>query len=56
MEARAPSSRALGCGVPSKRGEVMSHDDLLTRHRQVLPAWLVLYYDELIELVSGKGR
>lgn len=34
----------------------MSHDDLLTRHRQVLPAWLALYYDEPIELVSGEGR
>lgn len=34
----------------------MSHNDLLARHRQVLPAWLALYYDEPIELVSGQGR
>lgn len=32
------------------------HADLLARHRRVLPAWLTLYYDEPIELVSGEGR
>jgi 4-aminobutyrate aminotransferase len=30
--------------------------DLLVRHRQVLPSWLTLYYDEPIELVRGEGR
>lgn len=30
-------------------------DDLLARHRAVLPAWQMLYYDEPIEIVSGKG-
>lgn len=31
-------------------------DDLLARHRAVLPSWMPLYYDEPIELVSGSGR
>jgi 4-aminobutyrate aminotransferase len=29
--------------------------DLLARHRAVIPNWAALYYDEPIELVSGKG-
>jgi 4-aminobutyrate aminotransferase len=33
----------------------VSHRELLERHRKVLPSWLSLYYDEPIELVSGKG-
>jgi 4-aminobutyrate aminotransferase len=32
------------------------HEELLARHRKVLPSWLALYYDEPIELVSGDGR
>jgi 4-aminobutyrate aminotransferase len=28
---------------------------LLERHRKVLPSWLALYYEEPLELVSGKG-
>ncbi|HUY29413.1 MAG TPA: aspartate aminotransferase family protein [Acidimicrobiales bacterium] len=32
-----------------------THDELLARHRSVLPAWLSLYYDDPIELVSGSG-
>src|SRR4051812_45884294 len=32
-------------------------DDLLARHRAVLPAWMPLYYgDEPLEIVSGSGR
>jgi 4-aminobutyrate aminotransferase len=31
-------------------------DDLLQRHRDVLPKWLALYYAEPIEIVSGAGR
>jgi len=31
-------------------------DELLSRHRAVLPAWMPLYYDEPIEIVSGSGR
>ncbi|MEN3310044.1 MAG: 4-aminobutyrate aminotransferase [Micromonosporaceae bacterium] len=31
-------------------------DDLLARHKAVLPDWLTLYYDEPIEIVSGSGR
>lgn len=34
----------------------MSHDELLARHRQVLPSWLALYYEQPIELVRGEGR
>ncbi len=30
--------------------------DLLARHRAVLPAWMPIYYDEPIEIVSGSGR
>src|SRR5256885_6317424 len=32
------------------------NDYLLSRHRAVLPAWMPLYYDEPIEIVSGAGR
>jgi 4-aminobutyrate aminotransferase len=36
----------------------MTTDDtaLLARHKAVLPSWLMLYYDEPIEFVSGSGR
>jgi 4-aminobutyrate aminotransferase len=30
--------------------------DLLARHRRVIPNWVALYYDEPIEIVSGKGN
>jgi 4-aminobutyrate aminotransferase len=33
----------------------MSHADLLARHRRVLPNWVNLYYDQPIEIVSGRG-
>lgn len=33
-----------------------AHADLLARHRQVLPSWLSLYYEEPIALTSGSGR
>jgi 4-aminobutyrate aminotransferase len=29
--------------------------DLLARHKEVMPSWLLLYYDEPIELVRGEG-
>lgn len=35
--------------------EHISPDELLARHRAVLPSWLALYYDRPIELVRGKG-
>jgi 4-aminobutyrate aminotransferase len=35
---------------------VPEHADLLARHRQVLPSWLDLYYDEPIALTDGNGR
>ena len=31
------------------------HDDLLLRHRAVLPAWQSLYYEHPLELVTGQG-
>ncbi|HEY1486032.1 MAG TPA: aspartate aminotransferase family protein [Micromonosporaceae bacterium] len=34
----------------------MTTDDLLARHKAVLPSWLMLYYDEPIEFASGSGR
>lgn len=43
-----------GCGGGNVRR--VSHDDLLARHRAVLPDWMPLYYDEPIEIVSGSGR
>ena len=33
----------------------MDHPELLERHRKVLPSWLSLYYEDPLELVSGKG-
>ncbi len=30
-------------------------DDLFARHKAVLPAWMALYYDEPMEIVSGQG-
>lgn len=33
----------------------MTTNDLLARHRAVLPSWMLLYYDEPIEIVSGSG-
>src|SRR5437016_6140383 len=32
------------------------NDDLLARHRAVLPSWMPIYYDEPIEIVSAKGN
>jgi 4-aminobutyrate aminotransferase len=29
--------------------------DLIARHRAVIPNWVAIYYDEPIEIVSGKG-
>src|ERR1700754_1458295 len=31
-------------------------DDLLARHRAVMPSWMPLYYSEPLEIVSGSGR
>ncbi|HEU4423495.1 MAG TPA: aminotransferase class III-fold pyridoxal phosphate-dependent enzyme [Pilimelia sp.] len=30
-------------------------DDLLARHKAVLPSWMPIYYDQPIEIVSGSG-
>jgi len=32
------------------------HDELLARHRAILPQWMALYYKEPIALVDGEGR
>ncbi|WP_433868617.1 aspartate aminotransferase family protein [Saccharopolyspora sp. CA-218241] len=34
----------------------MSRSDLLARHREVMPGWMSLYYEEPVEIVSGRGR
>jgi 4-aminobutyrate aminotransferase len=34
----------------------MTANDLLTRHRAVMPRWMGLYYEQPIELVRGHGR
>jgi 4-aminobutyrate aminotransferase len=34
----------------------MTHADLHSRHRKILPNWLALYYDEPIALDRGEGR
>jgi 4-aminobutyrate aminotransferase len=31
-------------------------DDLLARHRAVLPSWMTLYYEQPLEIVGGSGR
>jgi 4-aminobutyrate aminotransferase len=36
-------------------GRLGSMTDLIARHRAVMPNWVALYYDEPLELVSGKG-
>src|SRR3712207_2838008 len=33
----------------------MSHDELLKRHKGVMPEWISLYYDDPIELSHGEG-
>lgn len=35
---------------------MVSHRDLLKRHRAIMPDWIALYYDEPIALVRGEGR
>jgi 4-aminobutyrate aminotransferase len=32
------------------------HSELLARHKEVLPSWMALYYEEPIALVDGEGR
>ena len=32
------------------------HEELLERHREVLPSWMALYYEQPIALVDGEGR
>jgi 4-aminobutyrate aminotransferase len=34
----------------------MTTDDLLARHKAVMPSWMLLYYNEPLEIVSGSGR
>jgi 4-aminobutyrate aminotransferase len=35
---------------------VGKHADLLARHREILPSWMALYYEEPIAIVDGEGR
>ena len=32
------------------------HSDLLTRHQEVMPSWMALYYKDPISIVDGEGR
>ena len=32
------------------------HSELLARHKEVLPSWMALYYQEPIAIVDGEGR
>ncbi|HEX6298956.1 MAG TPA: aspartate aminotransferase family protein [Acidimicrobiia bacterium] len=32
------------------------HSDLLARHKEVLPSWMALYYQDPIAIVDGEGR
>lgn len=32
------------------------HEELLARHRKILPSWLALYYEQPISIVDGDGR
>src|SRR5215469_13338706 len=41
-------------GFPA-RGRLGTMTDLLARHRAVIPNWVGVYYDQPIEIVSGKG-
>ncbi|MFD0201470.1 MULTISPECIES: aspartate aminotransferase family protein [Saccharothrix] len=34
----------------------MGHEELLARHRAVMPRWMALYYEHPIELASASGR
>ncbi len=36
-------------------GPMGEHAELLARHRGVMPSWLSLYYDDPIEIVTGRG-
>ncbi len=36
-------------------GRIGNMSELLARHRAVIPSWVGIYYDEPIEIVSGKG-
>jgi 4-aminobutyrate aminotransferase len=36
-------------------GQTVPMSELLARHRAVIPNWVGVYYDEPIEIVSGKG-
>src|SRR5687767_1279915 len=50
----ADAGSPSGSGAPS-RSDDGGAADLLARHKDVLPAWLALYYKEPIELVRGEG-
>jgi 4-aminobutyrate aminotransferase len=44
--------------TPSDQGPLVEGGaaELLARHREVMPKWLALYYEEPIELVRGEGQ
>ena len=42
-------------GPAARAGQTGTMPDLYARHRAVIPNWVATYYDEPLELVSGKG-
>jgi 4-aminobutyrate aminotransferase-like enzyme len=42
-------------GSVARAADWLDMGELLDRHRHVIPNWVALYYDDPIELVSGKG-
>ena len=55
---KASQQKRYILSVPRSRqnqGRLGTMSELLARHRAVIPNWVGIYYDEPIEIVSGKG-
>ena len=46
---------SVGSHQDPRPGRLGTMSELLARHRAVIPNWVGIYYDEPIEIVSGKG-
>src|SRR5271166_2009851 len=51
----AKALHSVGSIQSHRTGRLVTMSDLLARHRAVIPNWVGLYYDQPIEIVSGKG-
>src|SRR6476469_5168891 len=47
--------QSVGSHQDPRPGRLGTMSELLARHRAVIPNWVGIYYDEPIEIVSGKG-